>query len=170
MNHADSAPAAPQVSYKRFSHGGRLWRWQMGVLGLSIFFFAVACATPALKFTPNQSDDGLMYGLWVLAIGWMGILVDQYGWLANLLLGLSYLLLIFRLWLPALIVNLFTLFVAAQTLTLFGQELPADESNVNKMTLEYLGVGFYFWLLSILTVGVGAIVLWIIARQQKRSS
>ncbi len=140
---------------------------QFGVLLLSLFIYLLACATPALLFDISNNDDP-MIGFNLLFIGWMAVFYGQFGWFANPLLALAMLLFLFKRWLVTLILVILTLAVAANTLTLYEQALPADEAGTNTMELVGLGVGFYLWIASMAIIGLGAIGLWILNRKAKQ--
>ncbi len=116
-------------------------------IGLSLLLFLLACATPCLEM--SQKSDPTWYGLRILVLGWLGILVGQFAWLANPLWLIGLITFVLRKWLATLIVLGFSLLFALNTLLLFGIPLPADESNVNHTSLVRLRIGFYLWLASI---------------------
>jgi len=135
------------------------WRGRLAVLFTCLAFFVIACASPALVFLKTGGGTEQWPGFQVLVVGWLGILVEQFAWCANLVMALSLIFLLFRRWLAAAILALVALAIAADTLLLFSHEVPADEGNVNKLQLVHLGPGFYFWVASMVVVVVGAIIL-----------
>lgn len=164
-----SAPANQTTAQRLKAYFGppHILYMQLGVLLLSLFIYLVACVTPALRFDSSNGDDP-MIGFNLLLIGWMAVFYGQFGWFANPLLALALLLFLFKRWLLTLILVILTLAVAANTLTLYGQTLPADEAGVNKMELVSLGVGFYLWIASMVIIGLGAIGLWALNRRAKQ--
>ncbi len=95
----------------------------------------------------------------VLFLGWMGPLVGQFAWYANPLLLLGMITFMFRKWIATLVFIVLTLLMAANTFLLFFQEVPADEAGVNMLMLQNLHIGFYLWIASTLTIGIGAVIL-----------
>jgi len=116
-------------------------------VGASVLCFAAACALPCLEM--SQKSDPVWYGLRILVLGWMGILVGQFAWLANPLWAFGLVAVAFRKWTLALVMLGLSLLFALNTLLLFGISLPADEGNVNHTSLVRLRIGFYLWLASI---------------------
>jgi len=110
-------------------------------IGLSVLLFLLACATPCLEM--SQKSDPTWYGLRILVLGWMGVLVGQFAWLANPLWLLGLITFALRKWRVALIALGASLLFAANTLLLFVMPLPADESNINHTSLVRLRIGFY---------------------------
>lgn len=135
------------------------WRDRLVVLFICLALFLIACASPALTFRRSSGDMEEWPGFQALVVGWLGLLFKQIAWYANPVMVLSLVFLLFRRWLTAMIIALVALAIAANTLLLFSRDLPADEGNVIKLRLERLSPGFYFWLASIVTIIVGAIIL-----------
>lgn len=130
------------------------------ILAISLVLFGLACASPTLIFLRNGTSDETWAGYMVLFLGWMGPFIGQFAWYANPLLFLGMITFIFRKWLATLVFIVLTLLMAANTFLLFFQEVPADEAGVNMLTLQNLHIGFYLWTASILTIGIGALILW----------
>lgn len=126
-------------------------------IGLSVLLFLLACATPCLEM--SQKSDPTWYGLRILVLGWMGVLVGQFAWLANPLWLLGLITFALRKWRVALIALGASLLFAANTLLLFVMPLPADESNINHTSLVRLRIGFYLWLASIAVLFGRALVM-----------
>lgn len=141
------------------------WRGRLAILFTGLAFFLIACACPALLFRHTGGTIDVWEGGKALGLGWMGLLVGQFAWCANPVMVLSLIFLLFRRWLAATILALVALAIAANTLLLFSQEIPADEANTYKLRLEHLGIGFYFWVASMIIVVVGAFIL----RQHSRA-
>jgi hypothetical protein len=135
------------------------WRDRLVVLFISMALFLLACACPALTFRRSSGDMESWPGFQALMMGWLGLLFKQIAWYANPVIVLSLVFLLLRRWLTAMIIALVAFAIAANTLLLFWRDLPADEGNVIKLRLEHLSPGFYFWVASIVTVIVGAIIL-----------
>jgi membrane-bound ClpP family serine protease len=98
-----------------------------------------------------------MVGWNVLAVGWVGIFILQFGWFANLF------------WLSGLVCGFVKFFRTGRIIAfvglvlsivsivmLYSQEIPANEGNVGPpLKLIGLGIGCWFWLLSQLLVICG---------------
>jgi len=130
------------------------------VLAVSLVLFALACASPTLIFLRNGTSDETWVGYMVLLLGWLGPFIGQFAWYANPLLFVSMITFVVRQWVATIVLIALTLLMAANTFLLFFQEVPADEAGVNMLTLQNLHIGFYLWIASILTIGIGAIILW----------
>ena len=155
QNYYQQPPGNPYQSgppQPRYSMRGRLI-----LLAITLFIYLIACATPALEF--NDPNDAVYYGFRILIIGWLGALIGQFGWFANLFLLVSIFLLLFRRWIGALISSLLALVIALQTFMLFSQKVPANEAATRQLDLLSLKVGFYLWLASMICLGIGALIL-----------
>ena len=141
---------------------------QAVVLLTSLACYALACIFPALNFVNSGNGPDPMNGLNILLLGWMGVFIGQFAWFANPFIALSALILLFRQWLAAIIAILIGLAISLNTFALFGQEIPADEANVNKLTLVSLGPGYYLWVASMLVILLGALGLWIASSAARR--
>lgn len=124
-------------------------RWLIPRISITLYF--VACVTPALGF-----DKQTWPGYQVAMIGGMGVLLGQFGWLANLPLFAAWVLLGLGKVRAGRICALAALLIAAHTFTLFGQNVPMDEGGMNHMRLQTLLPGFYLWIASILTALIGS--------------
>jgi hypothetical protein len=134
-------------------------RDQYFVIGASAAVFAIACALPALTFQNLAGAEQTWHGGMIFAVGWMGALVGQFGWFANVLLLASWISAGFR-WRPgAAFFAAGALLLAAQSLSLFGEAIPSDESGADKLTLTHLLPGFYFWLTSIVIALAGSFLV-----------
>jgi hypothetical protein len=129
------------------------------VIGGSAAVFAIACALPALRFQTLNGTEQSWFGGAIFLLGWMGALVGQFGWFANLLLLGSWISFGFRWRRAAILLAGGALLLAAQTFALFGEAIPADEGGVNKLTLTHFMPGFYFWIASIVIALVGGIAV-----------
>jgi len=159
----DSVLAGASRASATYGLANSTWA-RIAPLCISLALYTLACLSPALVFS-SVNGQQVMPGFWVLAIGWLGPLYDQFAWFANPFLFLGMLALLFRKWIAAIVLVVVSLAIAADILLLFSQQVPADEGGVNQLTLQYLDFGFYFWIASILVVGVAALVLWTIDRR-----
>ncbi|HXH03281.1 MAG TPA: hypothetical protein VNN09_08165 [Candidatus Competibacteraceae bacterium] len=134
------------------------WRDRGWVFGLSLLLYALACASPALEFVPSADGPQVARGLNLLALGWLGVLVLQFAWLANPLLWLAWTLLLLRRRRGAALCAGLALVVATDTLRLFHTPLPADISGGNHQQLQALAIGFWLWLASMAVVPLAALL------------
>ncbi|HPQ94267.1 MAG: hypothetical protein KDI44_04160 [Thiothrix sp.] len=95
--------------------------------------------------TATDSIDGY----WVFISGWMGLVVFQFAWLANLLIPAAVILMHRAPIWAALIASL-ALLTATQA---FWFEFIPD--SVHSIPVTGLGEGFWFWYASIVLMGIG---------------
>ena len=161
---ATSANAAETQNRSKPSFFSGVGCWgSLVVIGLSLLLFAIACATPAMVF-----DKETWPGIQVLVLGWQGAFLGQFAWFANAFWFLSLLLAFFRRWILTLVAAFLTTVVALDALSFVGTKVPLDEAFVNTMIFQSYHVGFYFWMASIATVGVGAAAMRIITLRTVR--
>lgn len=157
-NYGHSYQPAPPNAYPPIPPKPRYrMRGRVVVLTITLIIFAISCALPALEF--NDPDDAVYYGFRILIVGWLGALIGQFGWFANIFLLVPIFLLLFRRWVAAFFGALVTLAIALHSLMLFHQEVPADEANTRHIELQHLRIGFYVWLASMVCLGFGALIL-----------
>ncbi len=109
-------------------------------------------------------DRETWIGLQVLTLGWQGIFLGQFAWYANLFWLLSLLLAVFRRWLLTGAAAGLALLIGLNALSFVNARVPLDEAFVNTMVFQSYAVGFYWWLASVASVGLGAIVVWGVTR------
>jgi hypothetical protein len=126
------------------------FRLRLAVLFPSLLLFLIACATPAIELLKNGVEPHSWYGVEALGLGVLGVFIGQFGWFANPLLLLSYVLVLFRRFIAASIFALVAVAVATHSFSLFHQHIPADEGDVNHLDAKAFGIGFYFWAASLL--------------------
>jgi len=102
------------------------------LIGLALFLFFMSLFEPVFITTKQP-----VLGYWVFAMGWMGFIILQFAWYANLLSFLS-LLLMFKYPLRAFLLSLFSLLLATESF-LF------DEIPQNVKIIE-IDIGFYLWM------------------------
>lgn len=154
-----SSSATPKPS---FFSGIGCWA-SLAIIVTSMFLYLMACIAPAMVF-----DKETWPGYQVLLAGVLGVFLGQFAWFANIFWGLSLLLVFFRRWFMTVAATGLTILIALDALAFSGARVPLDEANVNAMVFQSYHVGFYFWLASLLAVGVGAIVAWVVTRFVKR--
>ena len=126
-------------------------------IGFSVFLYLAACVAPCLEVT--QKSDPVWPGWQILLMGWLGVLVGQFAWLANPLWLGGLIFFALRKWTVALILSGLAILPTFNTLTMFVTELPADEGGMNTFHLVRLRIGFYLWLASLAVLFVGAFVM-----------
>ncbi len=106
---------------------------------IGIFFYLFSLPLVSL-FT--SSED--IQGIWILLIGWMGIIIFQFSWFANPLNLLAMLLMTKRP-LAAFLLSIIAFLLASQAFSF--SEIPAGLNN-EKVFIKDMGLGFYFWYMS----------------------
>jgi hypothetical protein len=134
----------PQTSNTSPSHFSPLFDSALSLPAKSFIFAGVLFFTLSLLLTSlfTSSDD--IQGIWILLIGWMGLIIFQLSWFANPL-NLLALLLVSKRPTLALLLSILAVFLASQTLSL--SEIPIGLNN-EKIHIKEMGLGFYFWYLS----------------------
>ncbi len=130
---------------------------RLTLLWLSMVLYVAACLTTALIFKREGSPNEAMPGWNVLAVGWVGMLINQWGWFANLFLLLGLIFGFLRLFRAGKISTSIALLVSAVSIPmLFSQDVPANEGGVGPpFKLAELGIGCWLWLGSQLLVLAG---------------
>ncbi len=105
---------------------------------------SLCCFTLSLFLTTFFTSENEISGFWVLVIGWLGVLVFQFSWLANPLNLLAILLLPQK---PkiALLLSFFALTLASQTF--YFSEIPSGLTP-KIIYIKEFGLGFYLWYFS----------------------
>lgn len=141
----------------------------LAVIALALFLLLLACALPALIVSRGSGEEAWP-GIQALGLGWLALLIGQFGWLANLPAPFAALLLLLRQRVLAAAFAALSLLMAMHTLALFHQEIPANEASVGPpYVLQRLGPGFYLWVGSMLVLFLGAVVLAIVDRDRASS-
>lgn len=130
------------------------------LLVLSIVAYLAALAVDAIVFKRDGTPVEPMNGANVLLIGWLGILVSQYGWYANLLIPAGFICALVRAFTLGKLFAIASLALSAISLAIiFSQEFPANEGGVGPpMKVTSLGIGCWLWLLSQLLILVANFV------------
>lgn len=123
---------------------------------LTLVIYAISLFPPAL-YLENEAD---WTGGAVLLMGWLGPLIGQFGWLANLPWFVALVLLIFRQWASAFILSLFAFLVGFSSLTIVHKEMLLDEGGVNKAVVMGLGPAFYVWMAALALPALAAALGW----------
>ena len=126
---------------------------------VSLVLYVTACALPAMVF-----DKQMWRGYEVLLGGWMGVFLGQFAWLANFFWWLGLVLAFLRRWFLTVATTALAFLIALDAFSFVGKTVPLDEAFVNTMIFKSYDIGFYFWLASIVAVGIGALVVWVTER------
>lgn len=117
--------------------------------------YAGSLILPAIHLKGEPSWPG-----WhVLLMGWMGMLIGQFAWLANLLLALWLPLVLTRQRWAAFATALLALVVALHCFTFFNAEIPMDEAGVRKATMLGYGPALWLWLGALVCGAAGTLLL-----------
>src|SRR5258708_28739307 len=124
---------------------------------LSLGLFVAACCLPALEFRRGASGTDVMWGLSILVVAWSGIFAGVVAWYANPFWVAGLLFGLFGKRPAAVVLGAVAIWIGMSTFSEIGHELPADESNVNHMTLVRLLPGCYVWMLSFVLLPLAAL-------------
>ena len=94
----------------------------------------------SLLFTSLFTSGEDIQGYWILAIGWIGLVIFQFSWFANPL-NLLALLLVNQRPVVALLLSTGAFLFASQTFIFV--EIPI--TSAEKIYIKELGLGFYIW-------------------------
>ena len=93
------------------------------------------------------SETKVYSGFTVLKIGWFAGVMGIFSWWANPLLLLSFFFYIKKVPKNGMMLSGIAFILALQSF--FLTTVPQDEGGVKKLTVDYLGAGYYLWLASI---------------------
>jgi hypothetical protein len=128
---------------------------------VALLLYAAAFIAPVMRWTQIENamrPPQIMKGYEVLLLGWQGLFIGNFAWMANVLLAVSLVLLLGGHERAAAITAMIAFALALQTIMLLGARVIADEGGVTHMTMSRLYTGFYLWIASIAVVLVGS--LW----------
>lgn len=115
----------------------------------SLLLYLAACCMPVLTFTKGTSND-VWPGIAAAGMGWLGIFVGEFAWLANPLWLLSTILTwTQRLRMFAIALAGMALLLGLTALRLQGKVVPGDEGGVTTSTITGVHSGAYIWLASL---------------------
>lgn len=113
--------------------------------------FVIACAAPVAVVCVTTSGKPQEFsGLWLLGIGFLGPLLGQFAWYANVSNVAAVGALLMRNYRTSIGFSILTLLLSCDTFAWFKQEVYLDEGGVNRCLLQSFGLGSFFWLLSLL--------------------
>ena len=104
---------------------------------LAFFLFALSLFEPVFI-----TEDKIIKGYWVLAMGWMGFVIFQFAWYANLLSLLAILLMTKRT-ITAFILSLLALLLSMESFIF--NEIPSIDSDKNIAIID-TDIGLYLWI------------------------
>ncbi|PIF43342.1 hypothetical protein CLU96_0247 [Chryseobacterium sp. 52] len=122
------------------------------ILIISIVIFIISLALPAV-FTQKGSE---MYGLACFLLGWADLSGDGTSWLANPILLFSWVFLLVKQPKIAAFLGLFAVGVGLYYLT--ETEITVNEAG-HKSPITSYGLGYYLWIASCVTMGIGSLLL-----------
>jgi hypothetical protein len=131
------------------------------LVGLSATIYA-SCL-PFDAYRTAWSDDSAMNGFGLLLIGWLGVLGGYFEWLANPLLLATWVSLWIRKPQHAIFFGVLASFVAIAFI--FRDKMLVNEAG-HTARITFLGVGYWLWVVSILTAFVCSIVLTVQSRRR----
>jgi hypothetical protein len=118
----------------------------------ALLLYFVACGLPALRL----ANGDVWSGGKMLGLGWLGVLLGQFGWLANFFwLGSMVFTLRGR---PMIALGLAVIAAAIglHMLALPGTEISLDEGGVNKTQATALAPGAWVWMAALAAAALGA--------------
>ena len=130
---------------------GRLMKF---LLYISPALFVLSCCMPCLEIKESSGKTDIMLGLRALAVGWSGIFAGITAWYANPVWLLCVALGFYEKPLPGIFGGAMAVAIGWTTRSVIGRVLPADEGNVNKMTVVRVLPGFYVWIASLCALTV----------------
>jgi len=122
----------------------------------SVVLLAIACCLPALEFKHSNGANTSMWGVEVLLMGGLGIFVGVGAWYANPFWLAAVVLGFFRKGVLAAVIGIIAIAIAANTFSVIGRVLPADEGDVTHMSVVRLLPGCYVWMASLAVLPLAA--------------
>jgi hypothetical protein len=89
-------------------------------------------------------------GAEVLALGWMGVFIGQYGWAANPLWLVSLVCLLLRHRPATVVLAALAFMVGCTSFSLIGSRIPMDEAGTRHAIVSAFGPAFPVWLAALL--------------------
>lgn len=130
-----------------------------------LVIIGLICFSLSLYFVGLFTSGDDLYGVWILLIGWMGVVVFQLSWFANPLNLLALLLMSTK---PrvSLLLTIVAFLLASQTF-LFS-EIPVG-FHQERIFIKELGMGFYLWYVANGLFAVAILIEALIAKSRKKS-
>lgn len=123
-----------------------------------------------MEFVKEGVPTDRWYGIAALLLGWQGFFVEQFGWFANPVLLIAYILILFRQFVAAAVFAGLAVVIAATSVRIIGQTLPADEGNVTHMQVTAFDFGYYVWIASLIAAVIVPIIAAVIVKARKSAS
>ena len=145
--------------------------YRLVLAGAIVLIYLVACFCPALRMDKYYSGNSIpqssetWFGWMALLLGWTGVLMGSFAWLANFVLWLSLIFLLYGLRWASLISSGLTILISLDLFPLFWTNIPADEGGVGRAVLRPLEIGAWLWFASIAAAFVCACILFLAPRK-----
>ena len=120
-----------------------------------MLIYLISLAMPGFVFRSDNvpiDEETKQYGYVILRHGWMGILIGQMAWYANVLFLAALVAIPLRKFNAGVGLSSAAFVFGLQSL--FFHKFPKDESGLNYIFIDRLGVGFPLWELSFLLLAV----------------
>lgn len=122
----------------------------------------LVCFSLSLYYVALFTSGDDLFGIWILLIGWIGIIVFQLSWFANPLNLLALLLLSTKPKL-SLLLTLIAFLFASQSF--FFSEIPIG-LNQEKIFIQEFGIGFYLWYVANVFFVIAILIETIVNRKR----
>lgn len=130
------------------------------IAGIALSLLVIACCLPAFYDSKGDAWNGFN----VLWCGVFAILIGQLGWLANVFAAAAMVTLALGWQKTTIFLSAVAACTGLLSFTLLFATIPLDEGMVNKVTCTGFGLGFYFWMASLATPGLGTIFVLPLSR------
>lgn len=107
------------------------------LIALAFVLFALSLFEPVFV-----TEEKMIKGYWVLAMGWLGFVIFQFAWYANLLSMLAILMMFKRAG-AAFLLSLLAMLVSAQSFMF--DEIPAGSDGQSIKVID-TDIGLYLWI------------------------
>ena len=107
-------------------------------------------------FEAKENSNNTYKGIFALEWGWWGLLMNQYAWLANIILIPIIVCIATKNYKFGLILSLAALMLCLQSYMF--HKIPQDEGGVVIDKVDSLAIGFYVWLSSFIVFAICSIL------------
>ena len=108
-----------------------------------VVVYSVACALPAVRLTGRRDAFA---GVEVMVMGWHGLRMAQYGWLANFPALIALRCVMQGRTLYAIILAAVSLLLGLHSFWLMGHEIVLGDEPLNTVRVVSLASGYYVWM------------------------
>lgn len=108
-----------------------------------VVVYTIACALPAMRLTGRRE---VFAGVEVMVMGWHGLRMGQYGWLAHFPALIALRCVMHGRTLYAIILASFSLLLGLHSFWLIGREIVLGEEPLNTVRVVSLASGYYVWM------------------------